>query len=657
MTSVRLRLLILALLPLVVLMPLLLFVAVNRWSANFDNLLITNVASDLRIAEQYLQRILTTTGKDVQSLAQSRRFDEVARARPGALTEFLAEQRAALGFDFLYYLPRTSAGPLAEAWPVIGAAVQGKAATEIDIFSPADLAALPQTGPDLAARAQVTIVATRAAVPTQRSVEDRGMVVHSATPVTVAGHEGVLVGGILLNRNLDFIDTINALVYRDTGGPGTRQGTATLFLEDVRISTNVRLFEGERALGTRVSAAVRGNVLDRGQIWLDSAFVVNEWYISAYQPLIDSFGERVGMLYVGFLQAPFDAAKRNAYLMILAAFLVVLVLTVPLFLRLARTIFAPLERMTRTMARVEGGDLAARIGPVPARDEIGTVAAHLDSLLDQVQERDRALRAWNEDLNARVEARTAELREANARLESTYQQLVMAEKLASIGEITAGVAHEINNPAAVIQGNLDVIRQVLGPAAEPVRTELGLIDRQIGRISAIVGKLLQFARPTEFGSFEEDVDIHAVLRDCLVLVHHVIAKASVEVEIAADPDTPSVRINPGELQQVVINLITNAVQAIRTEGRIDITIQPALYEGRDGAALIFADTGPGIPEDKLSAVFDPFFTTKRGEGTGLGLSVSQTLIRQAGGMITARNRATGGAELTVWLPAQETEAD
>jgi len=652
MTSVRLRLLILALLPLVVLMPLLLLLAINRWSANFDNLLITNVASDLRIAEQYLQRILTTTGKDVQSLAQSRRFDEVARKRPDSLTEFLSRERAALGFDFLYFLPRSGADALAGTWPVIGMALQGKAATEIDIFSPASLAALPETGPDLAARAQVTIVATRAAVPTQRRIEDRGMVVHSATPVMVEGHEGVLVGGILLNRNLDFIDTINALVYRDTGEPDARQGTATLFLDDVRITTNVRLFEGERALGTRVSAAVRGTVLDRGQIWLDSAFVVNDWYISAYQPLIDSFGKRVGMLYVGFLQAPFDAAKRNAYLMILAAFLVVLAVTVPLFLRLARTIFAPLERMTGTMARVGNGDLAARIGPILTRDEIGAVAAHLDSLLDLVQERDRALRAWNEDLNARVEARTAELREANARLESTYQQLVMAEKLASIGEITAGVAHEINNPAAVIQGNLDVIRQVLGPAAEPVRTELGLIDRQIGRISAIVGKLLQFARPTEFGSFEEDVDLHAVLRDCLVLVHHVIAKASVEVEIAADPDTPSVRINPGELQQVIINLITNAVQAIRTEGRIDITIRPALHEGRAGAALIFADTGPGIPEDKLSAVFDPFFTTKRGEGTGLGLSVSQTLIRQAGGIITARNRAEGGAELTVWLPAQ-----
>ena len=655
MTSVRLRLLILALLPLVVLMPLLLLLAVNRWSANFDNLLITNFESDLRIADQYLQRILTTTGKDVQSLAQSRQFDQVIRDRPAAMSEFLAQHRRTHGLDFLYFLPRAEAAGLAETWPVIDVAARGGNATEIDIFSSEDLAALPETGPDLVARARVAIIATRAAVPTHRSTEDRGMVVHTATPVTTPGNEGVLVGGILLNRNLDFIDTINALVYRDTGGPGARQGTATLFLEDVRVTTNVRLFEGERALGTRVSAAVRDTVLDRGQIWLDSAFVVNDWYISAYQPLTNSFGERVGMLYVGFLQAPFDAAKRNAYLLTLAAFLVVLALTVPLFLRLARAIFAPLERMTRTMEQVEAGHLRARIGPVASRDEIGTVAAHLDSLLDQVQERDRALRAWADELNARVDERTAELREANAKLETTYQQLVMAEKLASIGEITAGVAHEINNPAAVIQGNIDVIRQTLGDAAAPVQTELGLIDRQVGRISAIVSKLLQFARPTEFGSFEEDVDIAAVLRDCLVLVDHVISRARIRVRIKTDPHTPPVRINPGELQQVIINLVTNAVQAMKRRGRLDITIGPALRDDRAGAALIVADSGSGIPEDKLGAVFDPFFTTKLGEGTGLGLSVSQTLIRQAGGIITVRNRDAGGAEFTIWLPAQASE--
>lgn len=654
MTSVRLRLLILALLPLVVLMPALLALAIGRWSSNYDALLITNVETDLRVADQYVQRILTTTGGDVTALAGSLRFDGALRETPDGLSRFLARERTALGLDFLYYLPRDAAQKdwPQKDWPVIATALAGRPATEIDIFPADTLAALPGTGAALAERARVPLIPTQAAVPTTRSIEDRGMVVHSATPVTTSGREGVLVGGVLLNRNLDFIDTINALVYQDTGRAGARQGTATLFLEDVRVSTNVRLFEGARALGTRVSAAVRGAVLDDGRTWLDSAFVVNDWYISAYRPITDSFGARVGMLYVGYLQAPFDAARRSAYILVFTAFLAVLVISVPLFLRLARNIFAPLERMTQTMARVEAGDLEARIGRVAARDEIGTVAAHLDSLLDQVQERDRALRAWNEELNARVDERTAELRAANAKLESTYQQLVMSEKLASIGEITAGVAHEINNPAAVIQGNLDVIRQTLGEAAAPVAHELGLIDRQVARISAIVGKLLQFARPTEFGTFEEDVDLGQVLRDCLVLVDHVLAKADIAVKITATPGTPLVTINPGELQQVIINLVTNAAQAMKGGGRLAIWTAPRAREGRAGAALIVSDSGPGIAPDKIGSVFDPFFTTKPGEGTGLGLSVSQTLIRQAGGNITARNRARGGAEFTVWLPAQ-----
>jgi two-component system NtrC family sensor kinase len=649
MKSVRLRLLVLALLPLVVLMPALLAVAVGRWSANYDALLVTNVETDLRVADQYVQRILSTTGGDVTALARSLRLDRALRDG-GDVAGFLAGERAALGLDFLYYLPRAAAR--GSDWPVIAQAAAETPATEIDIFTRERLAALPETGPALSERARVPLIPTQAAVPTTRTVEDRGMVVHSATPVATPGREGVLVGGILLNRNLDFIDTVNALVYRDSGRAGARQGTATLFLEDVRVSTNVRLFEGARALGTRVSAAVRGAVLDEGRTWLDSAFVVNDWYISAYRPIIDSHGARVGMLYVGFLQAPFDTVKRNAYILVFAAFLGIVLLSAPVFLRLARTIFAPLERMTATMARVEAGDLEARIGPVPARDEIGAVAAHLDSLLDQVQERDHALRAWNEELNARVEARTTELREANAKLKSTYQQLVMSEKLASIGEITAGVAHEINNPTAVIQGNLDVIRETLGDRAAPVLHEIGLIDRQVGRISAIVGKLLQFARPTEFGSFEEDVDLGQVLRDCLVLVDHVLSRAEIGVSIAEAPDTPLVTINPGELQQVIINLVTNAAQAMGTGGRLMIGTRPMMHEGRAGAALMVADTGPGIPEDKIASVFDPFFTTRHGEGTGLGLSVSQTLIRQAGGIITARNRQEGGAEFTVWLPAQ-----
>lgn len=647
MTSVRLRLLVLALAPLVLLMPFLLLLGMTRWTSDYDKVLIANVESDLRIAEQYLARIMTATGDELKGVAESAEFAQVLGEDQNAETAFFRRKRDELALDFLYYLPEDRATGDAARWPVIATALNGRSDTQIDIFGAGDLAGFPG---DLAARARVDLIETEAAVPTDRLAEDRGMVVHAASPVRLAGQEGVLVGGILLNRNLDFIDTINALVYLNAVTGGDRQGTATLFLDDVRVSTNVRLFEDVRALGTRVSAVVRGAVLGDGRTWLDRAFVVNDWYISGYLPLTDSFGERVGMLYVGFLEAPFTAAKRSAYLWMMAAFAGVMMLSAPVFLWLAKGIFAPLERMTLTMRRVGQGNLSARNDLAGARDEIGQVAAHLDDLLDQVQDRDRRLRAWADELNQRVEERTAELREANEKLENTYRQLVLSEKLASIGEITAGVAHEINNPVAVIQGNVDVIRETLGDNAKPLLTELGLIDQQVTRIEAIVGKLLKFARPSEFSDYDDTVALAPVVTDCLVLVEHVLSKGNIQVETRIQ-EVPVVRIDPGEMQQVVINLIVNAVQAMGDAGRLYLSLAPETREGRDGVCLTLRDTGPGIPADKLDAVFDPFFTTKLGEGTGLGLSISQSLIQRAGGIITASNVDGGGAEFQVWLPA------
>lgn len=558
-------------------------------------------------------------------------------------TQFLQSKREALELDFLYYLPRSDALDAARDWPVIASSLEGIARTEIDIFNPITLATISDS---LDQRARIDLIETKAAVPTERSVEDRGMVVHSASPV---GQDGILVGGILLNRNLAFIDTINALVYLNAVTGGERQGTATLFLEDVRISTNVRLFEDVRALGTRVSAAVRSNVLDEGQTWLDRAFVVNDWYISGYLPLTDSFGNRVGMLYVGFLEAPFSAAKRNAFLWMMAAFAGVLLMSVPVFLKMAKGIFAPLEAMIQTMRNVTRGNLSDRIADLKRPDEIGQVAGHLNNLLDQVQDRDRKLRLWADELNQRVEERTAELHAANDKLEQTYKQLVMSEKLASIGEITAGVAHEINNPVAVIQGNMDVIRDVLGPKAKPILTEVNLIDSQVGRIQAIVGKLLKFAQPGELTNFEESVDLEKVIEDCLVLVEHVLSKGSITVEKQIS-SCPPVRGIPGEIQQVVINLIVNAVQAMKHEGQIRLSLSAETRNGQNGVCLTVQDTGPGIPEDKIASVFDPFFTTKPGEGTGLGLSISQSLIQNAGGLIEAENAPEGGARFHAWLP-------
>jgi len=642
--SVRLQLLVMALVPLMVLLPVLLVMGISRWNNDYNNLLIAKVESELQVAEQYLQRIVGATGTSVESLAASLAIQKAAE--DGRLNDFLTSEKDALGLDFLSIVQPTSIDEHMQKWPVVQSALTGTARTAVDLFEAGDLLMIDVA---LAEQAELILIPTEAAVPTDKVAETRGMMIHTAAPVSINGSQRVLVGGILLNRNLDFIDTINTLVYQRKNTAEDPRGTATLFLEDVRISTNVRLFENVRALGTRVSAEVRSAVLDQGQTWLDRAFVVNDWYISGYLPIYDSFDQRIGMLYVGFLEEPFRLVKRDAIAMMWIAFIGVLIVFIPVFLRLAGGIFSPLERMTKTMRRVETGDLTARNNLNRTGGEIAEVSHHLDHLLDQVQERDKQLRDWADDLNVRVEERTAQLQEANQKLETTYKQLVMSEKLASIGEITAGVAHEINNPVAVIQGNVDVVRLTLGEEAGPVKTELDLIDRQIMRIGGIVGKLLQFARPSDYGKFEEYVNLRDVTQDSLGLVDHVYASKDIDVKLEFS-DVPDVKINPSELQQVIINLIINAVQAM--DGTGTLTIQSHVLErnGKNGVCLAFHDSGPGISEDTINTIFDPFFTTKRAKGTGLGLSISQTIIQTAGGIITADNHPEGGALMSIWLP-------
>lgn len=655
--SVRYRLLAIALLPTLVILPLLLGVTIVRWNEKFDAALTSKVNGDLTIAHQYLARILENTGEKVEALGASARFRDAIAADEASLSPLLEEARGPLGYDFLYLVrpdgrvvasARPTAQPLLKAdWPIMVDAFAGKPHTAIDVFESTDLAAI---APALAERAAIPLVPTANAMSTSRTEETRGLVVHSASPVTLSdGSRAALVGGILLNQNLVFIDTINDLVYREGSLLEGSQGTATLFLDDVRISTNVRLFEGRRALGTRVSAVVRAAVLDRGQTWLDSAFVVNDWYISAYEPIADSTGKRVGMLYVGFLEAPFTQAKYQTYITVALAFLLITAASIPIFLRWARGIFKPLERMTGTIEKVEAGDLGARTGSIDSRDEIGLVATHLDHLLDQIQARDQELREWNDDLNRRVEERTAELSEANRQLEATTRQLIMSEKLAAIGEITAGVAHEINNPVAVIQGNLEVVRSVMGERADEAKIEFRLLDEQVHRISMIVTKLLQFARPEEYAGFVERHSPADVIADCLPLVQHLLGKAGIVVE-RADEAQRLILMNRTELQQVLVNLIVNAIHAMPRGGTLTLSNRDAERNGKAGVEIGVADTGTGIEPEMLERIFDPFFTTKRREGTGLGLSISQTLITRQGGSIAVASQLGEGTRFTVWLP-------
>ena len=648
--SVRTRLLLIALLPMLIIMPLFGSVVIYNWSTRFDNLLIAKVNGELTIAHEYLTGLKTRAFERVQALGASAAFLQASQT--GNLPTLLELQRQAYDFDFLYYIDRQgaiipangSAAPSQpQSWPVVQHAIDGEGGTEIDIFSAEDLA---EFSPDFAARAALPLVPTKAALPTTRDRESRGMIVHTAAAVSAG--EGTLVAGVLLNRNLDFIDTINALVYPEASLTEGSRGTTTLFLEDVRVSTNVRLFENVRALGTRVSVEVRAAVLDEGRTWLDRAFVVNDWYISAYEPLTDSFGNRVGMLYVGFLDSPYRAAKAQTLWLISGGFLFLLAFSVPLFLRIARGVFKPLEKMVETISRVEAGDLSARTGLTDSQNEVARVSTHLDSVLAQVQDRDQRLREWADELENRVEARTRELSAANQRLEATTKQLVVSEKLAAIGEITAGVAHEINNPVAVIQGNVDVIHETLGAQAAPLKTEFSLVIEQVHRINTLVNKLLQFARPEEFAGNASTHSPNEVIGDTLPLVQHLLGKVKIDViqDLASQKE---VEINRTELQQVLINLIVNAIQAMPNGGTLKISTS----DQGSGVVISIADSGVGMPREVIEHIFDPFFTTKKAEGTGLGLSITQKLIDRAGGRIAVKSDVEHGTTFTIFLASSE----
>ena len=671
-TSVRNKLLAMALLPLLVAFPLLVLALAIWGNVAYDRLLITKVRSDLAVAHGYFDQVLTEVGAGAQSVANSQALF-AALQQPAAAGNDLQAQlttaRERLGLDFLVlYSPQGLA--LARSAPTgtnaltptneprmpreVQQALQDDGSPSKALLMVMAPDALEALAPHLLPRVLLPVVPTRNAAPTERTREDRAMVVVSTLPVRDATGRtlALLTGGLLLNQNLDFIDHINRIVYPDGSLPFGSQGTATLFLDDVRITTNVRLFQDQRAIGTRVSQTVRDTVLGQGKTWLDRAFVVNDWYVSAYEPLLDANAQRVGMLYVGYLEAPFRQVRYAVLAAMGLIFLLVMALSAWFSVRWARSIFQPVERMNRTMQRVEEGQAEARVGALPARDELGALAAHLDQLLDVIDDKTRTLQRWGDELDHKVAERTRELEASNASLQLAQQQLVKSEKLAAIGQLTASIAHEINNPIAVMQGNLDLIRETLGSHSQPVRGELRLLDEQVERMRLIVTQLLQYARPTEYAGYVETLDLNRTVDDCLVLVAHLLAQTRIEVQRDLQA-TQRVGFNRQELQQVIINLLINALQAMPTGGVLRLETRNCVISAGDtpkpGAELCVVDSGPGLAPGVQERLFRPFFTTKN-DGNGLGLWISMGLLERYGGHIEATNRLDAtGAAFTVQL--------
>jgi two-component system NtrC family sensor kinase len=310
-----------------------------------------------------------------------------------------------------------------------------------------------------------------------------------------------------------------------------------------------------------------------------------------------------------------------------------------------RTIVKPVRRLVRATRRIAAGDLDQPVAR-GSSDELGLLADSFDDMREALIETRRELGLLMADLERQVEERTLALRGAQA-------QLIQREKLASLGKLSASIAHEINNPLAGILtfSKLMVRTMEEGPLGEAGRAEsvqrLKLIQRETERCTAIVRNLLDFARqrPPDL----RDVDIRAALDESLALVDHQVQMQGIALETQLDSH-PVARADFGQLRQAFVNVMLNACDAMGKGGRLTVRCRAEAGE----AVVSIADTGSGISEQDLPRIFDPFFTTKE-KGTGLGLSVVYGIVQGLGGRLDIESRPGDGTIVLFRFPLSASE--
>ncbi len=533
---------------------------------------------------------------------------------------------------------------------------------------------LRQEGADLAEQAKIPIVHTIMARENDDKLLENSMVIMAACPITDYSGKiiGAIYGGDLLNRNYSLVDKIRSTLFSNVTFEGREVGTATIFLGDVRISTNVPSSGGQRAIGTRVSEEVAERVLEKGANFVDRAFVVNDWYLSAYEPITDSSDQIIGILYVGILERPYRALIWQSVgvvgLIQMAGILTGFVL---LAFVLYRWVGKPIKRLSESTQKIGGGDLSHHIA-VDSDDELGQLARDINAMTKSLRERDEEIEKLTRGLEEKVHERSLalenrnleltqaradllsmmeklrstnmELEESLARLRAAQEELIRSGKLAALGALAAGVAHEINNPLATVQGNLELLRINLKDRAD-CEGELNLMAEQTERMRKIVRDLLTFAR--DQNASVEPTDIRNPLRAALELVNKKARENGVAITMDLAENLPPALADEDKLVQVFTNLSLNAIQAMPKGG--SLTVKSMLSVENDMVLVSFADTGHGIATKDRQSVWNPFFTT-RAEGTGLGLSISHAIIDQMNGHIVLESKEGVGTTVTVSIP-------
>ncbi len=482
---------------------------------------------------------------------------------------------------------------------------------------------LTNESPLLAEQAHFVFIDTPMAIPRPETEETDGMMLMAAVPVF--GDYGDLIGivyaGILVNRNYGIVDEVKQTVFQGAVYEGKDIGTATIFQNDVRISTNVSNEDGSRAIGTRIAADVYEQVIVKGEQWVGRAYVVNDWYITAYEPIRNIDNEIIGVLYVGILEQKYTDINNRAVLVFSGITFTGVVLAIFIALLISRGISSSIKNLVTASRQLANGNLEAKANKV-SNDELGELADTFNTMAEALKDRDEKLKEY------------------------AKKKIMESERLALIGQLSANVAHELNNP---LQGIVTYSHLLLEEEAcsQDAKANLQKIVVQANRCRDIIRGLLDFSRQKK--PDKTLCNINALLHGCVSLIEKQALFLNVQVIWDLDENLPSVILDPSQVERVFLNLIINAAEAMDGNGKLTLTTR--YNRKKKSVEIKVKDTGHGITEENINKIFDPFFTTKEtGHGVGLGLAISYGIVKEHKGNLHVESELEKGTTFIVSFP-------
>ncbi|MCM8812527.1 MAG: cache domain-containing protein [Candidatus Omnitrophica bacterium] len=527
-----------------------------------------------------------------------------------------AERRTELGLDYLAWLTPEQAGGAASEI-VREAARQGQARGGSRLIFPEEL---NQYDAELAARARIAVIPTPRAAAFERRKIDTALALEYAVPVHDAQGDlcGVLAAGKIINRRFVLVDRIRDLIFDYALYRGEALGRVTIFLDDVRVATNVVDGTGNRAIGTRAAAEVYHTVIEQKKQWIGRSLVMQKWYFTAYEPIFDINGRPIGILSLGVLEEPFAAEKNRFMAALFAIIISSIVLASAAAVWIISRITRPVQDLLRATAAIRQGDMCHRIPDHCGVKEFCLLNREFNAMVQKLAEREQGLRQTNEQLGA---------------MNRNYLDVV------------GFVSHELKSIlSSLIVNSYNLGNGLLGALSDAQKKAVQAMSKNLEYLAATVRNFLSLSRieknelalhrvrlSVRADIFEEAVDAFAQLAQEKQM--RVVNEIPADITVDADRDM---------MQIVANNLVANAVKYGQTGG----TVRLAARRREASVEVDVYNDGIPIAPGDLPKLFRRFSRlhyagTEKIKGTGIGLFIAQRIIEQHGGSLAALPESSG----------------